>query len=155
MKKIISLLLTGMMLPGLVACGQNEMTATGGDQTKDTTENVSTASVYTVGATTLDPNVYPADYPLIAFADFKTGFATLRDGIYQGTLDDYQDVVDIFGIDGAYYENCDLVYDDQLYKYYGWYADNDTSVLVTFKAEGDTLKCYAYTENGVISDNSD
>jgi hypothetical protein len=58
----------------------------------------------------LDPNVYPNDYPLIDSSDFDAAFETLKDGIYEGTLGGYQEVVNIFGVDGAYYENCDMEY---------------------------------------------
>ena len=133
----------------LVACSKGEGGNNGGDSTT-TSGDAPVSPVYTVDVETLDPNVYPDDYPLIAIEDFEAAFEELAEGIYEGTLDGYSDIVDIFGVDGAYYENCDLVHNGQLYKYYGWYADSGVSVFVTFKSDGDNLKCYAYTGNGII-----
>ncbi|HZK28608.1 MAG TPA: hypothetical protein VFD19_00145 [Clostridia bacterium] len=147
MKKLTVLLLAAIMVLTLVACGSggNDL-----DSTKSTGGDALVRPVYTVDVETLDPNVYPDDYPLIAIEDFEAAFEELAEGIYEGTLDGYQDVVDLFGVDGAYYENCDLEQNGQLYKYYGWYADSGVSVFVTFKSDGDNLKCYAYTGNGII-----
>ena len=143
MKKITTFLLAGVIILTLAACGNVD----GGSN--NAVEGAQAAPIYTVDVTELDPNICPDDYPLIASGDFETAFGKLRDGIYEGTLDGYQDVVDIFGVDGAYYENCDMDYNGELYKYYGWYADNGVSVFVTFKADGNNLKCYAYTGNGI------
>ena len=143
MKKITTFLLAGVIILTLAACGNVD----GGSN--NAVEGAHAAPIYTVDVTELDPNICPDDYPLIASGDFETAFGKLSDGIYEGTLDGYQDVVDIFGVDGAYYENCDMDYNGELYKYYGWYADNGVSVFITFKADGNNLKCYAYTGNGI------
>lgn len=81
--------------------------------------------------------------------DFEAAFEVLKEANMNAELDGYQDIADIFGVDGAYYENCDLDYNNQLYKYYGWYADNGRSVLITFLVDGKNLKYYAYTESGI------
>jgi len=57
-----------------------------------------------------DPNVYPNEYSLIDSSDFEAAFKILREGIYEGTLCGYQDAFNIFGVDVAYYENCDMEY---------------------------------------------
>ena len=152
MKKLTTLLLVAGMILSLVACGNNSGNNSNhsNSDNNEVADNVETSSGYTVDIQELDPFVYPADYPLIAFADFKAAFIILKEANMNGELKDYQDIVDIFGEEGAYYENCDLTYGEDLYKYYGWYADNEVSVLITFKVDGNDLTYFAYTENGVI-----
>ena len=148
MKRFTIFLLTVVMILTLAACG-NSGNGSGNLANGNVVGEAAAGPVYKVDVKELDPDTYPADYPLIAFSDFESAFKKLSSGIYEGTLDNYQDVVDIFGVDGAYYENCDMDYSGELYKYYGWYADNGVSVFVTFKADGNNLKCYAYTGNGI------
>ena len=148
MKRFTIFLLTAVMILTLAACG-NSGNGSGNLANGNVVGEAAAGPVYKVDVKELDPDTYPADYPLIAFSDFESAFKKLSSGIYEGTLDSYQDVVDIFGVDGAYYENCDMDYSGELYKYYGWYADNGVSVLVTFKTDGNNLKCYAYTGNGI------
>jgi hypothetical protein len=148
MKRFTIFLLTAVMILTLAACG-NSGNGSGNLANGNVVGEAAAGPVYKVDVKELDPDTYPADYPLIAFGDFESAFKKLSSGIYEGTLDNYQDVVDIFGVDGAYYENCDMDYSGELYKYYGWYADNGVSVLVTFKADGNNLKPYAYTGNGI------
>lgn len=145
MKKLTLFLLTVVMGLSLVACGNgnNKSQVDGGSQ-------ITTGPVYTVDVSELDPNIYPDDYPLIASSDFETAFEKLKDANVKAEINSYQDVVNIFGVDGAYYENCDVESGDQLYKYYGWYADDGVSVLITFKADGTNLEYFAYTGNGII-----
>lgn len=140
--KILMLLITLSFVIGLVACGKSE-----GDKEKKTTAK--TEPVYKVSVEEIDPNIYPEDYPLIAFSDFETAFNKLKDANMNAEIKNYQDVADIMGVDGAYYENCDLKYGEDLYKYYGWYADNGANVLITFKSKGDKLEYFAYTSNGI------
>ena len=140
MKRFTIFLLTAVMILTLAACG-NSGNGSGNLANGNVVGEAAAGPVYKVDVKELDPDTYPADYPLIAFSDFESAFKKLSSGIYEGTLDNYQDVVDIFGVDGAYYENCDMDYSGELYKYYGWYADNGVSVLVTFKADGNNLKC--------------
>lgn len=105
---------------------------------------------YTVDVEELDPRVYPDDYPLIAFSDFESAFEDLKEANANIKLNTYKDIVNIFGLDGAYYKNCDMDYQGKTYKYYGWYADNDVSILITFIAEGNLLRYYAYTTSGIF-----
>ncbi len=141
MKKTIAILVAAFMIFTLVACGGG---AGGGEGAS------SSGAVYTVDVEELDPTVYPDDYPLIPSGDFEAALNVMRDANMAGELKNYQDLVDIFfGIDGAYYENCDLDYGGQLYKYYGWYGDSGRSVLITFIADGKKLEYMAYTESGI------
>ncbi len=149
MKKFAAFILLGGMVLTLAACSEgrpagNDDTGTG------VTENHAFVPVYRVDVEELDPKVYPDDYPLIPIAEFEAAFELLSDGIVEGILKSYQDVYDIFGVDGAYYENCDKLYNDQLYKYYGWYADSGVSIFLTFKSDGESLEPFAYTGNGII-----
>lgn len=140
MKKTIAILVAAFMIFTLVACGGG---AGGGEGAS------SSGAVYTVDVEELDPTVYPDDYPLIPSGDFEDALVVMRDANMDGSLKNYKDLVDIFGVDGAYYENCDLDYNNQLYKYYGWYGDNERSVLITFIADGNKLEYMAYTESGI------
>lgn len=141
MKKIMLVLLSLTMLLSIVGCGN--------DDTKVSEDNASTGQVYTVDAAELDPNIHPEDYPLINISEFESAFEKLKEANMSGELDTYEDVSNIFTIDGAYYENCDNDYEGTMYKYYGWYADNGNSILVTFKEEDNKLKYHAYTSNGI------
>lgn len=138
MKKIIMLLLVAIMVLSFASCGNGE--AGGG---------AATGPAYTVAVTEIDANAYPDDYPLIASDDFEAAFVNLKAANLDYKLTDYKSIVDIFGIDGAYYENCDMDYSGELYKYYGWYADNGVSVIITFKADGNKLEYYAWSGNGI------
>lgn len=140
MKKIIAIILTLLMILTFAACGGSG--AEGGGTS-------SSGAAYTVDVEELDPTVYPDDYPLIPGDDFEDALVVMRDANMDGSLKNYKDLVDIFGVDGAYYENCDLDYNNQLYKYYGWYGDNERSVLITFIADGNKLEYMAYTESGI------
>lgn len=142
MKKIIAILLSLAMMLVIIAC----------DNEKENTseESLSNNQAYTVDVGELDPNIYPEAYPLITFSEFESDFEELKEANVSGKLDSYEDIVNIFGVDGAYYENCDNDYNGTLYKYYGWYADNGVSILITFKAEKDKLEYFAYTTNGII-----
>lgn len=136
MKKTMVILVTLMMMFSLTACGNKA------GKTPATPK-------YTVDVENLDPNVYPEEYPLIAADDFKASFEELKKANLDAEIDGYQDVADFFGVDGAYYKNCDYESGDELYKYYGWYADNGVSTLITFKANGDDLEYFAWTGNGI------
>lgn len=135
MKRFLTILLTAVMIMSFVACGN--------------TSNVKAGPVYTVEAEEVNPYIYPDDYPLIPAADFEAAFEILKEANMNAELTGYKDIVDIFGIDGAYYINNDQVYEDQLYKYYGWYADNEVGLIITFKADGDKLEYYAYSSAGI------
>ena len=150
MKKLATILLAGAMVLGFTACGNGG--GSGGDGDSESEKTVKAASsdpVYTVGVATLDPNVYPDSYPLIASGDFEAAFKNLTDANMRNELNTYEELVEIFGVDGAYYENCDMDYSGQMYKYYGWYAENGISVLITFKMNGNNMKYFAYTGNGI------
>lgn len=142
MKKIIVLSLILAMIFAFAGC-KNEDTAGKADDAPD-------SIAYRVDVAELDPNIYPDDYPLINIDDFEKAFESFKEANTKGELATYQDIVNIFSVDGAYYENCDNDYNGTMYKYYGWYADNGVSILITFKAEGDQLEYYAYTTNGII-----
>lgn len=140
--KVIVFLLVLPIAFTLVACGDSGTN----EGVKDSPDTIT----YTVDVAELDPNVYPEDYPLIGFSDFESAFENLKEANVKGELETYQDIVNIFDADGAYYENCDKDYEGTMYKYYGWYADNGVSILITFKAKGDKLEYFAYTTNGII-----
>lgn len=152
MKKKLILLLSVIMMLSFTSCGSSEDKDTSDD--KNESENISESEVvagpvYTVDATELDPNIFPTDYPLIASSDFEKDFEVLKSANLNAEIKDYQDLVDIFGVDGAYYENCDLDHNGSLYKYYGWYADNSVSVMITFKSDGNDLVYFAWSGNGI------
>jgi len=148
-RKFAAFILLGGVVLTFAACSEGR--PVDNDDTDTTvTEDATFVPVYKVDVEELDPNVYPDDYPLIPIAKFEAAFQLLSDGIVEGRLDSYQDVYDIFGVDGAYYENCDKLYNDQLYKYYGWYADSGVSIFLTFKSDGESLEPFAYTGNGII-----
>lgn len=140
MKKIQAILVAGALALTLAAC-----TTSGGD----TGNAGGTSAGYTVEVAELDPTVYPDNYPLIDADKFETAFYTLADASMEGQLDTYQDVADIFGVDGAYYTNNDFEDNGNVYKYYAWYGDDGTSILVTFKADGKKLEYFAYTSYGI------
>lgn len=143
MKKYIVYLLAFMMIVAFSACGKDGNTnETSGDS------KPKEGPVYTLDANSIEeiePAVYPADYPLIASADFKTSFAKLEETNLNGEVGSYPDVVKMFGADGAYYKNCDMDYNGDVMKYYGWFSDNEESVLIFFKENGDKLEYYGYT----------
>lgn len=139
MKKIQALLLAGALALTLAACGSSGGDSSAGGDTAG----------YTVDVAELDPTVYPDDYPLIASGDFEADFEKLKAANLAAELNDYQDVADIFGVDGAYYKNNDFDASGEVYKYYGWYAEDGVSVLITFKANGNKLEYFAYTGNGI------
>ena len=140
LNKIKALLLIAALGASLAACSTGD--GGGGDAGSST-------AGYTVEVSELDPSAYPADYPLIPSADFATAFENLKDANMDGSLSSYQDVADIFGVDGAYYVNNDFEADDIVYKYYAWYADAGESLLITFEADGNDLNYFAYAGNGI------
>lgn len=142
MKKFIVFLLIVVMTFTLAACG-NENGNKGGEKT-------SNVAVYTVDVEELDAVSYPDDYPLIASSKFKTDVEKVEQASMDGELGTYQDVVDIFGVDGVYFKNCDYDDDVAVYKYYAWYGDNGASILMTFKSKGDKLEYFAYTTGGTF-----
>ena len=135
MNKIKAILLAGALVLTLGACG------TGGGAGGDS----GSASEYTVEVAELDASVHPDNYPLIASADFEAAFEEMMKLNSAGDIKSYQDVVDIFGVDGAYYANND--YDDNgtIYKYYGWYGEASEALLVTFTADGNKLEFFSYS----------
>ncbi|MDX9887852.1 MAG: hypothetical protein RBS51_01085 [Anaerovoracaceae bacterium] len=142
MKKIIAIILTLLMILTFAACGGES----GGGSTG---EGSAGGAVYTVEVEELDPRIYPEDYPLMPSEDFETALEVLKEANMNADLDGYQDIADIFGVDGAYYVNNDMDWNERLFKYYGWYADNGRSVLITFVVDGKNLEYYAYTESGI------
>ena len=146
MKKQIAILLGGIMVVTLVACSGGE---SGGEVKKDTPKAEAVVATYTVDAEEANGELYPENYPKIAAGEFKESFKVLEEKNMDASLEGYQDIVDIFGVDGAYYEKCDLDHNSQLYKYYGWYGDDGSNILITFLADGDNLEYYAYVANGL------
>lgn len=140
MKKISALLMAGALALTLAAC------AGAGSGSDNSSGSVSS---YTVETAELDPTIYPENYPLIPFNDFEASFNKMKAANLNGELKSYQDIAAVFGIDGAYYTKNDFKSGTDVYKYYGWYADNGASVLFTFKANGNKLDYFAYTSNGV------
>lgn len=140
MKKFIAFLLVAVMVLSFAACGGGAKTPAG--------------PVYTVDATEVDGSIYPADYPLIPYADFEASFNKFKAANSMAEIENYQDVVDLFGVDGAYYKNCDVEETNdegevELYKSYGWYADEGTNMIVIFKADGKDLNFYMYVSDGI------
>lgn len=109
------------------------------------TETGGSASPYVVEVAELDPTAFPENYPRIASSDFTEAVDKLISANSNAAVKTYKDVVDIFGVDGAYYQSND--YDDNgtVYKYYGWYGDGGENLLVTFKAGGNELEFFSYT----------
>src|SRR5690606_8103569 len=123
MKRLTGLLLTGALAFTLAACSTGSKSGSDNDSVS-AGENPTGSSAYTVDVAELDAKSYPDDYPLIDSGDFDAAFADLKAANLSGELKDYQDVADIFGVDGAYYVNND--YDTgggEVFKYYGWYAE--------------------------------
>lgn len=137
MKKFVLILIASIMLLSLGACS-------GSGEKKGTAE-----PLYTVDAATVDPNIYPDEYPLIATADFEKAFAELNAANAKGEIKTYKDIVDIFKVDGAYYKNADYKDGDETYNYYGWYGESDMNLIVTFKVDKNNLNFYAYVSNGI------
>jgi len=106
-------------------------------------------AAYIVEVAELDASVHPDDYPLIVASDFEAGFEMLKAAILCSEPMNYQDIAELSGVDGAYYQNNDFDAGGEIFKYYGWYSNDDRSVLITFKTEGDTLKYHAYTARGI------
>jgi hypothetical protein len=131
--KIKALILAGALILTLGACASG-------------TNGVgSSVSPYVVEVAELDPTVFPADYPQISSSDFDAASDKLMSANSSSEVKTYQDVVDIFGVDGAYYQSNDFDDNGTTYKYYGWYGDGGENLLVTFKADGNKLDFYAYT----------
>lgn len=148
MKKFMSLFLLLVLLLTLVSCGDSKTDeASNAEGSTEAAEEAVELEgpLYTVDVDTLDPTVYPEDYPLIPSDDFEVAFESMQEAATSGKISSYQDFVDLFGVDGAYYKNCDYDQDGRYYKYYGWYADNGGNVLVTFDAKGEDLEFYAWT----------
>lgn len=148
MRRITAYLVAGIMIVTLAACSAG---STGGtdNNSGDPAENPSGSNAYVVEVAELDAKSYPDNYPLIDSGDFEAAFENLKAANLSGELNEYQDVADIFGVDGAYYVNNDYDAGGEIFKYYGWYAENGVSVLITFKAEGDQLNYKAYTGSGI------
>jgi predicted small lipoprotein YifL len=135
MKKFTIALLVAMMVLSLVACG-------GGDSGAD-------GPVYTVEAEEVNPSIYPDDYPLIPAAEFEAAFEELKAANLKAEIKGYQDIVDFFGVDGAYYVNNDYERYEEMYKSYGWYGENSYGIIVSFKVVGDDLEYAGYASNGL------
>jgi hypothetical protein len=73
----------------------------------------------------------------------------MKDLNMNAEIETYQDAVDIFGVEGAYYKNCDYDNGMEKYKYFSWYADDETSVLMTFKVNEEDLEFFAWTGAGI------
>ena len=159
MKKFTMFLFAGMVTLSLVGCGNGGTTTAGDANTTSGTNNTTVASttvaavpagpLYTVDAATVDPEIFPDNYPRMTTADFETAFKKLKEANMNATINGYEDLVNIFGIDGAYYKNCDMTYEGKLFKYYGWYAKTGENVVITFQANDNDLKYYAYVSNGI------
>lgn len=145
MKKYIVYLLSFIMILTFSACNNG---ANSDDNNASVDSNEKEIKIYTLDANSLeeiDPKVYPSDYPLIASADFNAAFSKLEEASLNSEVGSYDDVVKMFGADGAYYKNCDMDYNGDLMKYYGWFSDNEENVLIFFKENGDKLDYYGYT----------
>lgn len=146
MKRIAAYVLAGAMVLVIAACGtDNSAVEAAGNTAPDT----AAGPAFTVDVAELDANAVPENYPLIAAGEFDTAFAQLKAANLASELHDYQDVADLFGVDGAYYQNNDYDAGGQVFKYYGWFADNGVSVIITFKAVDGGLNYYAYSGNGI------
>jgi len=137
-KRLTALFFASAVLLTLTACSS-------GDASTATADSAG----YTVEVEELDVTAFPEDYPLIAADDFAAAFEELKAANLSGDATSYQDVADMFGVDGAYYVNNDYDAGGVIFEYHGWYADNDTNVVVTFEVSGNDLDMYAYTGNGI------
>lgn len=157
MKRVLSFLMAGMMVLTLGACsngtdkpedGKNTITA-GTTMASGVGNQDLDIYKYTVDVEELDGFARPDEYPWIPAEEFKASFERMKDLNMNAEIETYQDAVDIFGVEGAYYKNCD--YDDGMekYKYFSWYADDETSVLMTFKVNEEDLNFFAWTGAGI------
>ncbi|GHD78302.1 hypothetical protein CLV85_1257 [Salinibacterium amurskyense] len=138
MKSLTALFLASALLLTVTACSSSAASTSEAE-----------SSGYTVEVEELDVTAFPEDYPLIPADDFAAAFEELKAANLSGDATSYQDVADMFGVDGAYYVNNDYDAGGVIFEYHGWYADNDTNVVVTFEVSGDNLDMYAYTGNGI------
>ena len=137
-KRITALFFASALVLTLAACSSGDASSSAEEPT-----------VYTVEVDELDVTAVPEDYPLIPADEFAAAFEELKAANLSGDATSYQDVADMFGVDGAYYVNNDYDAGGVIFEYHGWYADNDTNVVVTFEVNGDDLEMYAYTGNGI------
>ena len=167
MKRALSFLMAGMMVLTVGACSNGADKPADGKNT--TTAGVTEGSTTATGTTMAsglgkqDPDIYkytvdveeldgfarPDEYPWIPAEEFKASFEKMKDLNMNAEIETYQDAVDIFGVDGAYYKNCDYDNGMEKYKYFSWYADDETSVLMTFKVNGEDLEFFAWTGAGI------
>lgn len=138
MKKFTVLLVLIAMVMTFTACGNKEEGATKKEAT------------YTVDSKEVDPNIYPDNYPLLTIEKFEEAFNKFKAANLNAEIKNYKDVVDFFGVDGAYYKDADGKFGEEIFKYYGWYGEDNVSMIVTFKANGKNLEFYAYNSNGVF-----
>ena len=96
----------------------------------------------------LETSQMPDGYEFVPNDKFEAAFKALVDG----TVSSYAEVAEAFGDDGIRMDGNDY----PGYTYYCWYSDKDyvgdmkISVYVTFKGEGNNLKYYAYSSNGIL-----
>lgn len=124
MKKILVILLACVFIIPLAACG---------------------GAKYTIDSKTLDLKEVPKDYPLIATEKMQKSYDELWDSNSFGKVKTYEDVVKIFGQDGAYFKNCDKEVGTTKYAYYAWFGEGNKSIIVTFRKDGDKLIYFAFS----------
>ena len=92
----------------------------------------------------------PDGYEFVPNDKFEKAYLALVDG----EVSSYAEVAEAFGDDGIRMDG--NTYGDGAYTFYSWYSDKDyvgdskVSVFVTFKNDGDNLKFYAWSSNGIL-----
>lgn len=122
----------------------------GGTGDAGSTDAGTGTSAFVAEADSLDATNVPSGYPAIPTADFGAAFEELKDANMAGAIETYQDVANIFVVDGAHFVNQDFEDGDTVFKYFGWFSDADEAVFVTFMVDGNELQYYGYVSDGIM-----
>lgn len=143
-KKLIVILITGMIMCFITACGE----PSDGDG-KGIEYDAATAE-------TVNLSILPEDITLVPFEEFKEGFAFVSNTNWEEPPATLEEVQAAFGYDGVYYANCDVEEDGIIYKTYAWFSDEDwldskVALAVSFKVDETTgdLVYYSYVSQGI------
>ena len=163
-KKLLAVILVGIMAISLAACGSSGSQTTTNTDTAAKSEAAAVTEAPAAAGYTGDKYVYDGDnssiktedipegYELIPYDKFEEVFNNnfgVGDG-YFSTSTTYAEIAEAFGGEGIRMDG--MVYEG--YAYYVWLSDKDyaggkVSLLVTFKNNNGNLTYYAYTGNGI------